>query len=201
MTAGFTSKLSADTHIYFIKAFRLYPSVLCLYCDKVEVSDHVFSCKYLLEFHISSWKAVSGFSHFSLGVLQLLFFCVSDPFVSTALYKDFVFDGWFCKAVFIFRDSKIASLKVVKFVHSLGLAFRADIWSVYAKHHTYMKKNKLILLDGLTHILVSGLASRFSAGVIKLLGIADGFGICFGFRKSSLFFSGLSDLVLVYIAA
>ncbi|KAG9292089.1 hypothetical protein G9A89_017989 [Geosiphon pyriformis] len=130
-----------------------------------------------------------------------LSFCVFDSSVSMALFKGFVFDGWFCEAVSIFCDPKVTSLKVVKFMHSFGLAFRTDIWSVCAKYCAYMKKNGLISLDGSTFILVSGLASRFSAGVVKLLGIADGFGIHFGFCKSSLFFSGLDDPVSVYIAA
>ncbi|KAG9294181.1 hypothetical protein G9A89_021540 [Geosiphon pyriformis] len=58
MATGFTSRLTADTCTYLIKTlhYRLpvavqkciydkcYPSVLYLYCGKVEVSDHVFSC-------------------------------------------------------------------------------------------------------------------------------------------------------------
>ncbi|KAG9307732.1 hypothetical protein G9A89_023297 [Geosiphon pyriformis] len=154
-----------------------------------------FTNKLLVNAHTYFIKAL----HHWLPVLLSSY--VSNPFVSTALYKDFVFDDWFCETVSIFCDFKVASLKVVEFVYSLGLAFRADIWSVCAKHCAYMEKNKLIPLDGLTLILVSGLASRFSASVVKLLSIADGFGICFDFHKSSLFFSGLGDPVLVYIAA
>ncbi|KAG9292088.1 hypothetical protein G9A89_017988 [Geosiphon pyriformis] len=57
MAASFTSKLLADARTYFMKALhyqllvqkhlysRLYFSVLYFYCDKVEVLDHVFSCK------------------------------------------------------------------------------------------------------------------------------------------------------------
>ncbi|KAG9298159.1 hypothetical protein G9A89_000036 [Geosiphon pyriformis] len=148
MAAGFTSKLSADAHTYFMKALhyqlsiavqkhlynRLYSSVLCLYCGEVEVLDYVFFYKvddsiqcYLLKSHINSWKMISGLSYFSLDVLQLLSFCVSNSSVSTALYKNFVFNGWFCKAVSIFHDLKIASLEFVKFVCSFGLAFRTDI--------------------------------------------------------------------------
>ncbi|KAG9305003.1 hypothetical protein G9A89_007406 [Geosiphon pyriformis] len=60
MAAGFTSRHSAGFCSYFIKAlhYRLpvavckclydkyYPSVVCLYCDDVEVSDHVFFCAF-----------------------------------------------------------------------------------------------------------------------------------------------------------
>ncbi|KAG9303650.1 hypothetical protein G9A89_018547 [Geosiphon pyriformis] len=112
----FTSKPLANACTYFMKALhywllvavwkclynRLYPSVLCLYCGKVEVSNHVFSCKLLLSY-------------------------ISDFSVFTALYKGFVFDGWFCEAVSIFYDFKIASLEIVKFVHSLGLAFKIGV--------------------------------------------------------------------------
>ncbi|KAG9295173.1 hypothetical protein G9A89_006154 [Geosiphon pyriformis] len=59
MATGFTSRPSANAHSYFMKTLhywllvavlkclynRLYLSVLCLYCDNVEASDHVFSYK------------------------------------------------------------------------------------------------------------------------------------------------------------
>ncbi|KAG9287466.1 hypothetical protein G9A89_023838 [Geosiphon pyriformis] len=58
MAASFTSKQTAGLHMYFIKALhhrlpvavhkclydRSYPSVVCLYCGCVKVSNHVFSC-------------------------------------------------------------------------------------------------------------------------------------------------------------
>ncbi|KAG9291673.1 hypothetical protein G9A89_022092 [Geosiphon pyriformis] len=57
MATGFTSRLTANTHTYLMKALycwlpvtiqkciydKCYPSVLCLYCGEVEVSNHVFS--------------------------------------------------------------------------------------------------------------------------------------------------------------
>ncbi|KAG9303349.1 hypothetical protein G9A89_013675 [Geosiphon pyriformis] len=144
---------------------------------------------------------LSGSNHASSCVLQLLSSCTSGSSVYMALFKSFVFDGWFWEAIFIFCNSKLAGLKIVKFVHSLSLAFRDDVWLVHAKHYAYMEKHSLIPLDGLVIISVSGLSLEFSTGVVKLLGIANAFGICFGFRKSCLFFSGLSSLVSVYIAA
>ncbi|KAG9286676.1 hypothetical protein G9A89_012226 [Geosiphon pyriformis] len=185
----FTSRLLANTYTYYMKALhyrllvavqkrlynRFYSSVLCLYCGNVEVSDYVFS-------------SVSGFSHSFSGVLQLLSFCGSDSPVFMALCKGFVFSGWYHKAVSVFYNSKIACLEVVKFVCSFGLAFREDVWSVYAKHQAYMERNELILLDGLAFILVSGLTLRFFAGVVKLLGVTDAFGVQFGFCKPCLFF-------------
>ncbi|KAG9294041.1 hypothetical protein G9A89_021209 [Geosiphon pyriformis] len=208
ITAGFTSRPLANAHTYFMKALyywlpvsvwkcfynRSYPSVLCLYCGNVEALNHVFFCKI-------DDSAVSGFFHSFLGILQLLSLCVFDSFLFMALYKSFVFNDWFCEVVTIFHDPKVADLEIVKFVHSLSLAFRSDIWSVCAKHCAYIEKNELIPLDGLVLISVSGLASGLSAKVVKLLGIADSFGVHFGFHKSCLFFSGISDLVSVYIAA
>ncbi|KAG9305317.1 hypothetical protein G9A89_007812 [Geosiphon pyriformis] len=189
MAAGFTSRYSSSVHTYFMKSLhhrlpvavqkrlydKHYPSVLCLYCGEVEVSDHVFSYK-------------------------LLSSSVSDSSVSMALFKGFVFNGWFSEAVSVFHDPKIAVLEIVKFVRSLGLAFRKDVWLIHAKHHAYMEKNRLIPLDGSTIVSVHGLASRFSAGVVRLLGITSALGVHFGFRKACLFFSGIGELVLVHIA-
>ncbi|KAG9306535.1 hypothetical protein G9A89_004732 [Geosiphon pyriformis] len=95
---------------------------------------------------------------------------------------------------------KIASYKVVEFVCSLSLAFRDEIWLVHAKHQAYIEKNDLILFDGSALILVFGLTLEFFAGVVKMLGIAEAFGVCFGFCKSYLFFSGIGDSVSVHIA-
>ncbi|KAG9284411.1 hypothetical protein G9A89_023668 [Geosiphon pyriformis] len=186
MTTSFTSKFSADACTYFIKALhhwllvavqkclynRLYFSVLCLYCDELEVLDHVFSCK----IDESAWHHLLE-SH-------LLSSYISDFSVFMALYKGFVFDDWFCKVVSIFHNPKVASLEIVKFVCSLGLVFRTGVWSICAKHRAYMEKNGLIPIDGLAVISVPGLASRFSTGVVKLLGIADAVGVHFGFYKS-----------------
>ncbi|KAG9287486.1 hypothetical protein G9A89_023858 [Geosiphon pyriformis] len=187
---------SANAHMYFIKALyhclpiairkcfysKLYSSVLCLYCGEVE-------------------KTLSGFAHFSLCVLQLLLFCSPGFSVFIALFKGFVFDGWFHKAVSIFYNLKITSMEVVKFVHSLSMTFRDNIWLICTKHHTYMEKNGLISLDSLALVPVSGLALGFSAGVLKLLGITNAFSMRFGFYKSCLFFSDVSGSVLVHIAA
>ncbi|KAG9295678.1 hypothetical protein G9A89_002996 [Geosiphon pyriformis] len=222
MTAGFTSRYSSSVRTYFMKSLhhrlpvavrkclydKHYPSMLCLYCGKVEVSDHVFSYKVdefvrrqLLNSYVGFWKALSGSSHSSSDILQLLSSSVFDSSVSMALFKGFVFNGWFSEAVSIFYDPKIAILEIVKFVHSLGLAFRKDVWLICAKHRVYMKKNGLIPLDGSAVILVHGLASRFSVGVVRLLGITSALGVHFGFRKACLFFSGIGESVLVHIAA
>ncbi|KAG9287643.1 hypothetical protein G9A89_023993 [Geosiphon pyriformis] len=198
MAAGFTSRSSTNACTYFMKALhyhlpvairkhfyrRLYPSVLCLYYGDMEVSDHAFSCRVdesacyqLLDSHVDTWRALFGFTHFSSNVLQLLSSCTFGSSVFVVFFKDFVFNGWFHKAVSIFHDPKVAGMEVVKFVHFLSMAFRDDIWLVHAKHHAYMKRNSLIPLDSLVSISVFGLASGLSIGVLKLLRITDAFGI------------------------
>ncbi|KAG9296097.1 hypothetical protein G9A89_011949 [Geosiphon pyriformis] len=164
--------MAVQKHMYN----KCYPSVLCLYCGKVEVFDHVFSCV----------RVLSG--------LSFLFS------VSSAFYKGFVFNDWLWKTISIFHDPKVAGIKIVDFVHSICLAFRNDVWLVCAKHHTFMEKNGLIPIDSSIFISVSGLALKFSAGVIKLLGIAKAFGVRFGFCKSCSFFLGISNLVSVNIS-
>ncbi|KAG9287805.1 hypothetical protein G9A89_017400 [Geosiphon pyriformis] len=221
MATSFTSRPLANAHTYFMKALhywlpvavrkrlynKYYPSVLCLYCGDVESSDHVFFCKIddsarsqILDSHVAFWKALTGLSLFSSVVMQLLSSCASDFPVFVALCKGFVFNDWFHEAVSVFRDPKITELEVVKFVCSLGLAFRDGVWIVCAKHYAYMKKAKLIPLDSSTPVSVSGLVSGFFAGVVKLLDITEAVDICFGFRKPCLFFSGVGSLVSVRIS-
>ncbi|KAG9286453.1 hypothetical protein G9A89_014619 [Geosiphon pyriformis] len=184
MTTGFTSRLLLCI-IGFLWQFR-----------SISITDVTLVC-----FVCIMAITISGSSHSSSCVLQLLSSCASDFSVSMALYKGFVFNNWLHEMVSIFYDPRIAGLEVVKFVRSFGLAFRNDIWLVYVKHQAYMKKANLILLDGLALVLVPGLASEFSTGVVKLLGIIEALGVRFGFHKSCLFFLGIDKSVSVYIAA
>ncbi|KAG9307029.1 hypothetical protein G9A89_003080 [Geosiphon pyriformis] len=211
MATGHTSKPTADVHSFFMKALhhwlpaavhkhlydRKYSSVLCLYCGEVETSDNVFFYKADVFAHLQildtcskSWMVLSGLSFSSSCVLRLLSSSVSDVSVFTALSKGFVFIEWLREAISVFKCHKAASSKIVEFVHSLSFAFRNDIWLVRIKHCAFMKKNNLIPLDGSVSISVPGSASRFSAGIVRLLGI------CFGFRKHCSFFSGVGDSVL-----
>ncbi|KAG9285571.1 hypothetical protein G9A89_006560 [Geosiphon pyriformis] len=220
MATSFISRLTADTHTYLMKALyywlsvtvwrhiynKCYPNVLYLYCGEVEVSDHVFSCvvddlacHQVLESCMFSWKSLSGLFFSSSVVLQLMLSCALDLLVSLAFYKSFVFNGWLQKAVTVFHDPKIAGVKITDFMHSICSTFRNNIWLVCAKHYAFMEKNGLIPVDGSFVIPVSGLVSRFSAGVVKLFGITEAFGVLFGFCKSCSFFSDIGDLVSVNI--
>ncbi|KAG9293010.1 hypothetical protein G9A89_016372 [Geosiphon pyriformis] len=71
-----------------------YPSVVCLFCGDVEVSDHVFSCSFdangraqLLDAHAAVWGVCFSLDHSSSDVSQLMSTCVFDISVSTALCK------------------------------------------------------------------------------------------------------------------
>ncbi|KAG9304058.1 hypothetical protein G9A89_005968 [Geosiphon pyriformis] len=219
MAAGFTSKWTAGFWTYFMKTLhhrlpvtvhkrlydKHYPSVMCLFCGDVEVSNHAFSCPFdadgraqLLNAHAAVWSVCSSLAHSSLSVLQLLSTCVFNVSVSTALYKSFVFKDWFCKSVSVFKDSRKASQNIVVFVCKFSLAFWEDIWLVCAKHCAFMEKNGLILCNESAPVPISGLSLRLSSDVTQLLGVAKTIGIGFKFR---LFFSGIEGKVSVHISA
>ncbi|KAG9307300.1 hypothetical protein G9A89_017128 [Geosiphon pyriformis] len=205
LAAGFTSVRTAGFQTYFMKAFhrrlpvavhkhlynRGYPSVMCLYCGDVEISDHVFSCSHditscvqLLDVHASAWMALSGLFWFSSCVLQLLNSCVSK----------------YHESVLVFKDSEVGASKIVNFVCGFCLAFWDDIWLVHTRHRVFIEKHSLIPHDGSTPASVSGLSMVFSAGVVRLLGVAEAFGVGFGFYKFCPFFLGIGDLVSVHIS-
>ncbi|KAG9295300.1 hypothetical protein G9A89_021231 [Geosiphon pyriformis] len=148
LTADFTSMWTTGFQTYFMKC---YPSVVCLFCGDIKVSDHIFSCLFdaaacawLLDAYVSVWLVHFGLFCSSLHIVQLLATCATD---------------------------KVA----------------------------FMEKNNLIPCDGFIPISVTGLSLVFSAGVIRLLEIADALGVGFGFCKFCLFFSGIGNLVSVNI--
>ncbi|KAG9286689.1 hypothetical protein G9A89_012239 [Geosiphon pyriformis] len=209
MAAGFTSKWTASLHTYFMKAlhYRLpvaiykclydkrYPSVVCLHCGCVEVSDHVFSCDSDFAKDISGLRC--PFSH----MLQTFSSCNFDTSVRVALCKGFVFNDWFFEAVSVFGDLKLAGAKIVDFVCDFCLAFRDEIWLVCVKHCAFMEKHGLIPQDSSMPVSISGLSSLYLAEVVRLLDIDDALGIRFGLHKFSLFVSGALNAVSVYISA
>ncbi|KAG9286648.1 hypothetical protein G9A89_012198 [Geosiphon pyriformis] len=220
LASGFTSMCTAGCHTYFMKALhyrlpvavrkclydRRYPNVICLFCGDIETLDHVFSCPQdaigrarLLGTHASAWEALSGLSRSSLCVSQALASCVFEVGVGVALCKSFVFDEWFHESVSVFKDSKEDAKRIVSFVRKFCLAFRDDVWLVWTRHQAFMEKHGLILCDGSAPASVSGLLKVFSAGVVRLLRVAEAFGVGFGFRKFCPFFSGIGDPVSVHI--
>ncbi|KAG9290321.1 hypothetical protein G9A89_007052 [Geosiphon pyriformis] len=213
LATGFTSAHTADSRTYFIKALHhrlsvAVRNVMCLFCGNVEISDYVFLCPFnagdrarLMNAHASVWETCSGLSHSISCVSQSLSACISNAVVGAAIYKGFVFNEWYHESFSVFKNSKTAAQNIVTFVCDFCLAFRDDIWLVHAKHRAVMKKGGLIPRDGSISVSVSGLPSVLSSSVVRLLGIADAIDIGFGFRKSSLFFSGVGNLVSVYIGA
>ncbi|KAG9286810.1 hypothetical protein G9A89_012360 [Geosiphon pyriformis] len=201
MAADFTNKQTAGFQTYFMKALHhrlsvavLIPSVTCLFCGDVEVSDHVFSCSFdangraqLLDTYAAVWGLMST--------------CVSDISVSIALCKGFVFKDWFHESVSVFKDSRIVGQTIMAFVHEFSLAFWEDIWLVCAKHRAFMEKNGLIPCNGSVPVLISGLSLGLSSGVTQLLGVAEAIGVSFGFHKFCLFFFGIGGKVSVHIGA
>ncbi|KAG9298407.1 hypothetical protein G9A89_000406 [Geosiphon pyriformis] len=222
LAAGFTSARTAGYQTYFMKVLhhclpvavrkRLYDkeylSMMCLFCGNVEISDHVFSCPFdadncarLMNTHASVWKTCLGLSHSTSCVSQSLSACTSNAVVGAAICKGFVFNEWYRESFFVFKDSKTAAQNIVAFVRDFCFAFRDDIWLVCAKHKAVMEKGGLIPHNGSIPVLVSGLPLVLSSNVVRLLGIANANGIGFGFRRSSLFFSSISNLVSVHIGA
>ncbi|KAG9307380.1 hypothetical protein G9A89_017209 [Geosiphon pyriformis] len=86
LALGFTSRHTVGLWTYFMKALhywlpvavqkclydRCYVSVVCLFCDDIEVSDHIFSCPFdaaghaqLFVAHALTWEAHSGLVQFS----------------------------------------------------------------------------------------------------------------------------------------
>ncbi|KAG9303195.1 hypothetical protein G9A89_000730 [Geosiphon pyriformis] len=222
MAVGFTSIQTTGLRMYFMKALyyrlpvtirkhlydRSYSSVVCLFCESVEVLDHVFSCDsdfancdQLLGDFVVKWKDISGLHGPSSCVLRTLFSCILNISVCVALCKGFVFNDWFFEVVSVFGDLKLAGTKIMDFVRNFCLAFRDEVWLVCVKHCAFMEKHGLIPRDGSVPVSISGLSSLYLAGVVRLLGINDALGIRFGLRKFSLFISGTLDVVFVYIGA
>ncbi|KAG9298231.1 hypothetical protein G9A89_002719 [Geosiphon pyriformis] len=220
LASSFTNMCMASYCTYFMKALhhqlpvtmhkclydRRYLSVVCLFCGNVEISDHIFSCPqdatgcaYLLDTYVSAWKALSSLSRSSSCVSQVLASCISEIGIGVALCKDFVFDNWFQKSVSVFKDSKKGTIRIVGFVYEFCLVFWDDIWLVRAKHQVFMERHGLISCDESVLVSISGLPVAFSAGVIRLLGVVEAFGISFGFCKLCLFFSGIGDTVSMHI--
>ncbi|KAG9292679.1 hypothetical protein G9A89_008265 [Geosiphon pyriformis] len=190
LAAGFISTHTAGLWMYFMKTLhhhlpvavhkrlynRGYFSVICLFCSDVEISDHVFLCPFDVAGHTRLVE------------------------VHVSVWEGFVFNKWYRESVAVFKDFKIAIQNIVAFVCEFCLVFHNDIWLVHAKHWAVMEKNGIILHNGSVPISVSGFFSVLSANVVRLLGIADVFGVGFGFHKSCLFFAGISDVVSVHIS-
>ncbi|KAG9304476.1 hypothetical protein G9A89_020040 [Geosiphon pyriformis] len=122
------NRKSANLHMYLIKAVyrrlpvavrkRLYnkdyPKVLCLLCNKVELSDHVFTCsddfglyKDILVEAAKKWMSMSGLlCLFAFAILLLLPLCSLDASLYITVCKGFVIKDWYVEAVSVFEGKK-----------------------------------------------------------------------------------------------
>ncbi|KAG9296356.1 hypothetical protein G9A89_014948 [Geosiphon pyriformis] len=176
MAIGFTNIWMAGFRTYFIKALHHYLSVA--------VRKHLYNRSYL-----SSCQFVGH-----------LCSCLGDVTVSMALCKGFVFGDWYHESVSVYKDPKMVVVNIVNFVREFCLVFHDNIWLVYAKHQAIMEKNKLIPHDGSIPVAVSGFFTWLLAGVIRLLGVANAFGISFGYCKYCLFYAGVGNMASVHIS-
>ncbi|KAG9289650.1 hypothetical protein G9A89_014385 [Geosiphon pyriformis] len=187
LVSSFTSMCMASCHTYFMKAFhywlpvavhkhlydRRYSSVVCLFCGDVEILDYIFLCPHNATGHA----------------------CLLDAHALTwkALF------GLSCSSSCVLQ--MLAScVSEVEIGVVLCKSFVFDDW-FHESVSAFMERCGLILHDGFILMSISGLSVVFLAGVIRLLGVAEAFGVSFGFHKLCLFFSGIGDVVSVHIGA
>ncbi|KAG9285577.1 hypothetical protein G9A89_004019 [Geosiphon pyriformis] len=219
MLAGFTSRASSLLRTYVIKAVhrrllvairkrlydKCYPSVLCLFCGKMEFSDHVFTCVHesgirgeILAEASARWSALAGGSSAS-AVLRVLSQCSIDVGLYTLVCKGFVLEEWYEKACNVFEDRKVATARIVDYVRFVVGLHRAKVWLARTSHRVVMKKAGLVCDVGVVSGLPCGMFSVLSDSVVRLLGLANSFAVSFDCRKPFCFFSGLDGSVQVVI--
>ncbi|KAG9293090.1 hypothetical protein G9A89_016452 [Geosiphon pyriformis] len=145
--------------------------------------------------HCAHWEIGSG-SWVVSGCLHANIDCCLEVWPCVRAFSD-----WYHKAVSVYKDPKVAVVNIVNFVCEFCLAFHDDIWLVCAKHQVIMERNKLIPHDGSIFVAVSGFSTWLSAGVIKLLDVADALGISFGYCKHCLFYADVGNMASVHISA
>ncbi|KAG9287393.1 hypothetical protein G9A89_023765 [Geosiphon pyriformis] len=176
MLFGFTSQKSSALHSYLMKTKRLYdksyPSVLCLLCSEIELSDH----EEILAEASASWVSlVRASTSFSSAVLWFFGLCSLDIGLYLIVYKKFVIKDWCAEAVRVFDNRKEAVDIVVNYVRHFVELYYFRIWVVRSKHKIDIKRAGLVrngeLVSGLTCCVVQVL----SDSVVRMLGIADSF--------------------------
>ncbi|KAG9301931.1 hypothetical protein G9A89_020975 [Geosiphon pyriformis] len=219
MLAGFTSCTSSTLRIYVMKAVyrrlpvavrkrlydKCYPSVLCLFCDEVEFSDHVFTCVHESGIHgkilaeaSAHWSALAGGSPAS-AVLWVLSQCSIDVGLYTLVCKGFVLKEWYEETCNVFEDRKVATARIVDYVKFVVGLHHAKVWLARASHQVVMEKTGLVCDVGVVSGLSCGVSLVLSDSVVRLLGLANSFAVSFGRRKLYCFFSGLSGSVRIVI--
>ncbi|KAG9305794.1 hypothetical protein G9A89_001083 [Geosiphon pyriformis] len=191
MLSGFTSKKSANLHTYLMKTVyrqlpvvirkrlynKSYPGVLCLLYDKVELSNHIFTCfgdsgfyENILVKAAEKWMSMSG--------LMVL---------------------WYAETVLVFEEQKKATLALVEYIRFVMELHHTKVWAVRTKHRVDMEKTGLIGDNGLVSGLFGCVISRLSTGIVYMLGVIESFAVRFSRHKLCHFFSGLNGNVYVSI--
>ncbi|KAG9286350.1 hypothetical protein G9A89_014516 [Geosiphon pyriformis] len=222
MLAGFTSQRSSCLCMYLMKTVhqwlpmvvrkqlydRSYPSVLCLLCCEVELSDHVFMCSHdvkicgeVLAVASANWLFMVGpCGLLSSAVLRSLHWWSVDVELYLVLYKGFVLREWCAEAVRIFDGRKETVGAVVGFVKHLVELYCSKAWLMRSAFRVRMKKAGLVGNNSLFSGLSCCLGSLLSDKVVRMLSIAGSFAVSFGRYLSCLFFSGLDGSLCVSIS-
>ncbi|KAG9304921.1 hypothetical protein G9A89_010783 [Geosiphon pyriformis] len=188
MLTGFTSWVFSTLHTYIMKAVhrrllvavrkrlynKRYPSVLCLFCSRMEFSDHTFTCVHKSGVH-------------------------GEILAEASVRWSALACGFPASTVFIFEDKKMAAIRIVDYVRFVVELHRAKVWLARASHQMVMEKAGLVCDSGVVFGLSCDVFSVLSDGVVRLLGVANSFAVSFGYQKSYCFFSGLGGSVRVII--
>ncbi|KAG9292895.1 hypothetical protein G9A89_016257 [Geosiphon pyriformis] len=147
MLSGSISKNSAGLCSYFMKAVydklpvavrkklydKNYPGVLCLHCEKVEFSDHVFTYSKKSVFHkkiffeyVLVWRSLTS-SRFPIPfvVSESLLSCVSNIGLYALLYKSFLTlcKMWVCIIILSCRSLLDDIVRLISIEDSFGVSF------------------------------------------------------------------------------
>ncbi|KAG9298322.1 hypothetical protein G9A89_002810 [Geosiphon pyriformis] len=167
---------------------RCYPGVLCLLCGGVEFSNHSFTCTYesgirdeILAETSAHWSVLADASSFSAStMLWVLFQCSVDVGLYTLICKGFVLNEWYKEACSVFNDKKVAVARITNFVRFVVELHHAKMWLVRSNHRVKMEKTGLVHNSSVISGLAYGVSLVLSNGVVRLLGLAESFAVCFG---------------------
>ncbi|KAG9290548.1 hypothetical protein G9A89_020918 [Geosiphon pyriformis] len=178
-------------HLLVAKRKRLYNlrylSIACIQCELVEDSDHMFSCVHnanvretLLFDAFMEWNMVLGIFANENAIANLLLEAGFFIDLFTVLIKGFVLKDWVADTVSCLGAGFGGGILVVNFIHHFAKSHKSAIWILVAKLRSYYKKHNLLLQDGFSFSLVSGLSSLWSAESIRDFGFRLGIHMCFG---------------------
>ncbi|KAG9299611.1 hypothetical protein G9A89_020782 [Geosiphon pyriformis] len=146
-------------------------------------------------------------SHLAAGFISARTVCLQTYFIKSLHYRlpvavrKYLYDRCYLSVVCLFCGDvefldHVFICPFEAFGHVRFLDTHASLWEVRSGlSHSI----SLIPCDNSISALVPGLPAVLSAGMVRLLGVIEAFGVSFGFCKSRLFFSGIGNLVSVKI--